>query len=303
VSKTKKKADSGTPSPDEILSSPDELSAIEESDDDWLDDGFVDPSEIISQAQGEAEFPGRFEVVPVDSCRPNEWNPNEMNDKQFDMLCRRIKEVGMISPIQVVPTVDSDTGEEYYTIIGGEHRWRAVKALHWTTVPAIILTDERMTSKDMQKFVTMQLNMITGKLNPEKFVKLYQDMVKRYENERLRDMMGFTDVHRWSMLTKSIAEGLPEDLRKEFKKKASKAKSPNEFKKILEDLLGRYGDDMRFNFMIFSHEGLENIWIRLNEEALKKLIPLLDMCRARSIDVNDMLVVALTHAAEHYGVE
>lgn len=265
---------------------------------DWLDEGTIglDESDIDPEQE---EMPGRLESLSVDVCRPNAWNPNEQTPKEMDMLTRRIREVGMIAPIQVVPAKDKD-GTEYYTIIGGEHRWRATKSLGYKNIPAIILTEERFQSEDLQKFVTMQLNMIGGKLNPEKFVKMYETLTDKYDDESMQDLMGFTQAHAFKMLTKGVADGLPDDMKSEFNKKAAKADRPEQLTNILNELLGKYGDDLRFNFMIFTHEDKEHIWCRLSDENHKLVGSVLDLCRSRAIDVNVVVEEAFQAALKKF---
>ena len=271
---------------------------------DWLDEGHLGLDET-EMDESLAEFPGRYEPkMPITSCRPNDWNPNEMNDKQFDMLCRRMRELGMISPIQVAPAADADTGEEFFVILGGEHRWRAAQAIGYKTIPALILTDERMEIHDMQQFVTMQLNMISGTLNPNKFLKMYKELIEKYESDALQDLMGFTEKHKFKMLTEGVAKGLPEGVKEEFEKRAGKGgeniKDPKDLQKILGEIMGKYGDDLRYNFMIFTTEGKEHIWCRLTEDNHKLASRVMDLCRTRSIDVDVVLEEAFNAALERF---
>jgi hypothetical protein len=157
-----------------------------------------------------------------------------------------------------------------------------------------VLTDERFQNTDIQKLVTMQLNMLKGKPDPEKFMKLYLDMEERYEPEALQDLMGFTDKHAFKMLTRGVAEGLPDEMKKEFKDRAKDASSPDQLSDIVTELMGKYGDDMRFSFMIISHEGHESIWVRVNKENLERWQGVLDHCRTRAVDINDILETMLT---------
>ncbi len=63
------------------------------------------------------------EFVPLEKCRPNQWNPNRMNKKEFEALKLSIKENGQTKPIQVRPIKDG------YEILGGYHTWLAMKEL------------------------------------------------------------------------------------------------------------------------------------------------------------------------------
>ena len=80
---------------------------------------------------------GEYKEISVGEIEANQWNPNQMKDKEFDRLVKEIDESGMIDPIQVVPL---DSGK--YRIMGGEHRYHACKLLGYETVPSIVLTGE-----------------------------------------------------------------------------------------------------------------------------------------------------------------
>lgn len=66
--------------------------------------------------------------MPVEKCRPNAWNSRGMNKKEFEALKLSIKEHGQTQPIQVRSIKDG------YEIIGGYHRWLAMKELGFLEV-------------------------------------------------------------------------------------------------------------------------------------------------------------------------
>lgn len=65
----------------------------------------------------------KTEIVQTGACKPNPWNPNRMNRKEFEALKLSIKEHGQTKPIQV-----RKLGKEYQ-ILGGFHTWSAMKEL------------------------------------------------------------------------------------------------------------------------------------------------------------------------------
>lgn len=75
----------------------------------------------------------KLEIVylPIDEVKPNSYNPNRQSDKDFELLCRSIEEDGFTQPIIVL--------RETKTIVDGEHRWRAMKALGKTQVPVVMV--------------------------------------------------------------------------------------------------------------------------------------------------------------------
>jgi len=261
----------------------------------WLDEGFIPVEDGVGDSEM-ANVPGNYIDIPVDDLIPNSWNPNQMNDKTFDMLVRRMREVGPLRPINVIALKDQP-GK--YMIIDGEHRWKAAKALDWPSVSALVMEGTQFEQEDAQKFLTMQLNQIAGKTSPEKFLKLYNEMVAKYGDKALKDLMGFTDSTKWRVLTKGIADGLPGEMKKKFKEKMEGA-NPDELGNILQEIMGMYGNDMRYNFMVFTFEDKEHVWIRMNKDTHQLVKDLADTCRAVGLDINIPLIDALDFALTQF---
>jgi len=82
--------------------------------------------------------------LPIDQIVPNRFQPRTIfDDEKIEELSRTIHTHGVIQPIVVRKTSDNQ-----YEIIAGERRYRAMKKLQWTEVPAIIrnLTDKETAS-------------------------------------------------------------------------------------------------------------------------------------------------------------
>lgn len=83
------------------------------------------------QGQGVAEH--TLTDILVSKIAISPYQPRLVFDKQkLQELSESIREVGLLRPILV------RTIQDGYELIGGERRWRAVTALKWETVPAII---------------------------------------------------------------------------------------------------------------------------------------------------------------------
>lgn len=81
--------------------------------------------------------------LPIDQIVPNRFQPRTIfDDEKIEELSRTIHTHGVIQPIVV-----RKTSENQYEIIG-ERRYRAMKKLQWTEVPAIVrnLTDKETAS-------------------------------------------------------------------------------------------------------------------------------------------------------------
>lgn len=72
--------------------------------------------------------------ILITKIEPNDYNPNEMTDEEFKECKKEIKHLGRIpKPIVVKPNKDK------YTIIDGEHSWRASKELGFKELPCEVL--------------------------------------------------------------------------------------------------------------------------------------------------------------------
>lgn len=74
--------------------------------------------------------------IPIDKIIPNRYQPRTVfDDEKIEELARTIHTHGVIQPI-VIRQVNDEMGN--YEIIAGERRYRAMKFLQWTEVPAIV---------------------------------------------------------------------------------------------------------------------------------------------------------------------
>jgi ParB family transcriptional regulator, chromosome partitioning protein len=81
--------------------------------------------------------------IPIEKITPNRYQPRTVfDDEKIEELSRTIHTHGVIQPIVVRPYGDQ------YEIIAGERRYRAMKKLQWSEVPAIVrdLNDKETAS-------------------------------------------------------------------------------------------------------------------------------------------------------------
>jgi ParB family transcriptional regulator, chromosome partitioning protein len=84
--------------------------------------------------------------IPIDKIIPNKFQPRTVfDDEKIEELSRTIHTHGVIQPIVIRPSSDL---EGMYEIIAGERRYRAMKKLGWSDVPAIVrsLSDKETAS-------------------------------------------------------------------------------------------------------------------------------------------------------------
>lgn len=92
----------------------------------------------------------KVEMVDSTALKPNPYNPNRQEDKEFELLCQSIKSDGFTMPI---------LANKDYVIIDGEHRWQAAMKVGIKRVPVVLLDLEA----SRMKLSTIRHNKATGK--------------------------------------------------------------------------------------------------------------------------------------------
>ena len=59
----------------------------------------------------------RVVSIPIGAVRPNDWNPNKLDDVNFSRLANDVQELGFLQPILVAAQQDGT-----YRIVDGEQR-------------------------------------------------------------------------------------------------------------------------------------------------------------------------------------
>lgn len=106
--------------------------------------------------------------IPIDLIDPAPVNVNALSEEAFGMLVSEIRENGFDEPLQVIQK------DGRYVIVGGHHRWKAIKILGYTEAPCCVYPwDDK---KAMEQLV--RRNMIRGKLDHEKFGDMLASYLK-----------------------------------------------------------------------------------------------------------------------------
>ncbi|MEL7977934.1 ParB/RepB/Spo0J family partition protein [Isoptericola sp. F-RaC21] len=113
----------------------------------------------------------RFAEIPVESIRPNTWQPRTVFDEgELDELVASISEIGVLQPIVVRPDASD---QERYELIMGERRWRASQAAGLELIPAIVReTDD----SDMLRDALLE-NLHRAALNPLEEAAAYRQLL------------------------------------------------------------------------------------------------------------------------------
>ena len=148
--------------------------------------------------------------VPIEKCRPNNWNPREMNEREFKSLKISLKKFGQTKPIQVRPIKD------YYEIMGGYHTWKGLKTLGVKEIEVNI----NKLSDDEAKIFSLQDN-IHGQDQILKLGKLVYELNQRgYPLKKIAEAVGKEEQELKDALdiVKMEIEGKMKKLQEELKK-------------------------------------------------------------------------------------
>lgn len=231
--------------------------------------------------------------IPIDKVKPNPWNPNTMNTDVFNALVENVKEIGFVEPIMVVPDAEVE-GE--YLVISGEHRTEAAKVLGYSTVPAIV---REKFDVDMQKFQTVRMNVLKGKMDPVKFTKLFDEMAETYGEEMTKDMMKFVDEKAFKDVYMAVRDELPKDMQDKLDDSKKEIKTVDDLSRILNELFNKYGSSLDQNFMIFTYGGKIHLWVIMEQEFKELLVDnMIEDFKDLSIDASRFFELLVTNHGE-----
>jgi len=123
--------------------------------------------------------------VPIQSIKPNPWNPNKQSEHVFEKEIKSIKKFGYLDPILVRKKKDG------YEIIDGEHRWKAAKEIGTLEIP---VNDLGEVSDLDAKQLTILMNEIRGKSETGLLSDLMKELEASLGMGGLLDVMPFTEM-------------------------------------------------------------------------------------------------------------
>lgn len=243
-----------------------------------------------------------FKWLPIDSLIPNAWNINVQDATTFELLQDEIASVGLIDPIEVVPLQDGT-----YQILGGEHRWKAAGNLGHLEVPCVLLTDTKFKDEDLKKFVSVRMNIIHGKMDPDKFLTLYNEMASKYGADALQRLFGYTDSKAFQKMLGWVKKGLKQTLPKEMAAQVDDAtkdvKSVEDLGNIIQNLFNQYGDTLSHSFMVFTYGKQQHVYIQMTAAMRRAMDKVMDFCRVTSADINTVLLPVIVECGKKAALE
>ena len=127
--------------------------------------------------------------IPIKKVKPNSYNNNVMIDRILETLKRSIKKDGFNQPILVKYVQEND----YYEIIDGEHRLKAMKLLGEKYITAKVLNVDKLK----QKLMTLSFNKLRGKEDYKKTQKLFESIENEFDvdiQKLITEEAGYTET-------------------------------------------------------------------------------------------------------------
>ncbi|WP_342536622.1 nucleoid occlusion protein [Sporosarcina sp. FSL K6-3508] len=145
---------------------------------------FFGGGEKIGSIEEDVQNLEKVEQIAIDLIKPNQFQPRTIfNDEKIEELARTIHTHGVIQPI-VIRKMD----EEQYEIIAGERRYRAMRKLGWSEVPAIV---RNLNDKETASIALIE-NLQREELTAIEEAYAYESLLKLHEltQEALAQRLG-----------------------------------------------------------------------------------------------------------------
>lgn len=250
----------------------------------------------------------RLDGYPLSLMDKQKNNPNKMTQRAFDLLCDNMEKTGWTDPTLCVPVdfeavkalhdsvVDKQLLRDQMVehgmrlrIVGGHHRFDAGAFLGFEEGPVTVIMDPDF-DEDAEQFQIVRMNVIRGKLDPNAFMKMFENMSEKYSEEIMQDSFGFADDAEWQKLIAQTAKALPDKHTQEkFKEAAKEIQTVEGLHKLLNHMINTYGDTMPYGFMVFDHAGQRSVWVRIEGKTMKAIDVISDICIDNKRTLDDVL--------------
>lgn len=130
----------------------------------------------------------RIEYVPITQIKPNDYNPNRQSEHDFNLLIKSITEDGFTQPIVVAND---------YTIVDGEHRWRAAAHLGFTEIPVVVVPMDPAQAR----IATLRHNRARGSEDIDLATEVLRDLERLGALDWAQDSLQLSDEELNRLLT------------------------------------------------------------------------------------------------------
>lgn len=133
--------------------------------------------------------------VPINRVKPNDYNPNRQASHEFQMLCKSIREDGFTQPIVTLPPDKKGC----YTIVDGEHRWKAAQVVGLKEIPCVAIPHETAQAR----LATMQYNLARGSEDADLALGVLRDLGRLGAAEWAKDAL-MLSAKEWEVLMSAV---------------------------------------------------------------------------------------------------
>ncbi len=140
-------------------------------------------------------------ICPLDSVKPNPWNPNQHTLRIFESLKHGLRTDGWLASQALLVWGTDQDGQTKNLIIDGEHRWRAAFELDMTEAPMVFLHG---LPEAKAKALTIAMNQRRGEFDAAQLEELVRSI--QYDVEDLGQDLGLGEEDLMRMLAEAPAE-------------------------------------------------------------------------------------------------
>jgi hypothetical protein len=213
-------------------------------------------------------------------------NPNKMGASEFNLLVDNLSKTGITDPILVRPH-PKKAGR--FIVVGGHHRLDGAQFLGFEEVPCTIIMDPAF-DEEAATFQMVRMNMIRGRMDPQKFFTMYEEMAQKYSDQILQDAFGFADEAEFRKMVEQTASIIPDkQMQAAFKEAAKEVKTIDGLAALLNTMFTKYGDSMPYGFMVFDYGAQRNVWVQTSSKTMEAFDLIGQLCREQSRTVDDLV--------------
>lgn len=241
-------------------------------------------------------------LIPLHLLQDAPWNVTKPNKRSVNLLAQNIREIGFAETALVVPLgpwehersrdgIARVTSGDF-RIISGHDKRNAAAAAGMTEMPCSVSVG---MSEDLQKLVTVRMNVIKKKMDPQKFMAVYSEVAEQYSEEVAEAMMMFTDEAALKRLISEARQALPtQEMKAELDAKSEKVKTVDDLASVIEELHSRTGStSLDKGFTILSYGSQEHIYIAMDKPLHAAVQRLMDRATTENRHIAEIFKEAL----------
>ena len=115
-------------------------------------------------------------LVPISKVIANDYNPNKVATKEFELLCLSIEEDGMTQPVVTF----YDEIKDLYVVVDGFHRYKALKEYFKSDMIAVVTIQKDINQRMAS---TIRHNRARGKHEVELQSELVRSLIENGESD------------------------------------------------------------------------------------------------------------------------